>query len=304
MNVSWKKYMKVGLVHFMAFPQTLKGEGPVLDTLEKVLSDDFFDVVEITTIKDPEVRQQAKRMLESSRITVAFGSQPVQLVNKLNINSFDAGERGLAVDRCKACLDEAVEMGAVGIAFLSGPDPGPERRNEAKELFVNSMSQLCAHAAKLGSIKVVVETFDQDIDKKALVGPNAEAAVLSARLREEHPNFGLMLDLSHLPLQHESIEHALTAAKDHLVHAHMGNCVMRDKNHPAYGDQHPRFGVPGGENDVPQVVEYTRTLIKIGYLQEGKPRILSFEVKPMAGESSEIVVANAKRTLREAWELV
>ena len=30
MNVSWKKYMKVGLVQFMAFPQTLKGEGPVL----------------------------------------------------------------------------------------------------------------------------------------------------------------------------------------------------------------------------------------------------------------------------------
>ena len=26
MNVSWKKYMKVGLVQFMAFPQTLKGK--------------------------------------------------------------------------------------------------------------------------------------------------------------------------------------------------------------------------------------------------------------------------------------
>lgn len=113
-----------------------------------------------------------------------------------------------------------------------------------------------------------------------------------------------MLDLSHLPLQHETIEHALTVAKDHLVHAHMGNCVLRDKSHPAYGDQHPRFGVPGGENDVPQVVEYLRTLIKIGYLREGNPRILSFEVKPMAGESSEVVLANAKRTLREAWELV
>jgi hypothetical protein len=84
----------------------------------------------------------------------------------------------------------------------------------------------------------------------------------------------------------------------------MGNCVMRDKNHPAYGDQHPRFGLPGGENDVPQVVEYIRTLIRIGYLQEGNPRILSFEVKPMPGESSEIVLANAKRTLRDAWELV
>jgi len=110
--------------------------------------------------------------------------------------------------------------------------------------------------------------------------------------------------LSHLPLQHETSEQALRIAKDHLVHAHMGNCVMRDKTHPAYGDNHPRFGVPGGENDVPQVVEYIRTLLAIGYLNEKNPAILSFEVKPMADESSEIVIANAKRTLREAWELV
>ena len=29
----------------------------MLESLEKVLTDDFFDVIEITTIKDPEVRQ-------------------------------------------------------------------------------------------------------------------------------------------------------------------------------------------------------------------------------------------------------
>jgi sugar phosphate isomerase/epimerase len=304
MNISWRKYLKVGLVHFMAFPQTLKGEGPVLETLEKVLSDDFFEVVEITTIQDKEVRQKARAMLESSKVVVTYGGQPVQLVNQLNLNSFEAGERGQALNRCKACIDEAVEMGASGVAFLSGPDPGADRRKEATDLLFDSLNQLCSHAARLGDIKVVVETFDYDIDKKALIGPNADAARLSARLREKHSNFGLMLDLSHLPLQHESIEQGLNAARDHLVHAHIGNCVMRDKNHPAYGDQHPRFGIPGGENDVAEVADYIRTLMKIGYLKENQPRILSFEVKPMPGESSEIVLANAKRTLRDAWELV
>jgi sugar phosphate isomerase/epimerase len=304
MNISWRKYLKVGLVHFMAFPQTLKGEGPVLETLEKVLSDDFFEVVEITTIQDKEVRQKARAMLESSKVVVTYGGQPVQLVNQLNLNSFEAGERGQALNRCKACIDEAVEMGASGVAFLSGPDPGADRRKEATDLLFDSLNQLCSHAARLGDIKVVVETFDYDIDKKALIGPNADAARLSGRLREKHSNFGLMLDLSHLPLQHESIEQGLNAARDHLVHAHIGNCVMRDKNHPAYGDQHPRFGIPGGENDVAEVADYIRTLMKIGYLKENQPRILSFEVKPMPGESSEIVLANAKRTLRDAWELV
>src|SRR5262245_24087632 len=296
--------MKVGIVHFMAYPTVLKGEGPILETLEKVLTDDFFDVIEITTIKDRTVREEAKKMLGSSKMTVTYGSQPVQLVNKLNLNSFDAVERAKALEMCKACVDEAYEMGAVGVAFLSGADPGSEGRSQATDLLVDSLNQICGYASSKGNIRVVLETFDRDIDKKALIGPNSEGVSLSQRIRQKHSNFGLMLDLSHLPLQHETSEQALTIAKDHLVHAHMGNCVMRDKSHPAYGDQHPRFDVPGGENDVPQVVEYIRTLIKIGYLQEGNPRILSFEVKPMAGESSELVLANAKRTLREAWELV
>jgi sugar phosphate isomerase/epimerase len=304
MNVSWKKYMKVGIVHFMAFPPVLKGEGPILESLEKVLTDDFFDVIEITTIKDKGVREKAKKMLASSKMTVTYGSQPVQLVNKLNLNSVDAVERAKALETCKACVDEAYEMGAIGVAFLSGADPGPEGRQQATDLLVDSFNQICGYASSKGTIKVVLETFDRDIDKKALIGPNSEGVSLSQRIRQKHSNFGLMLDLSHLPLQHETSEPALRIAKDHLVHAHMGNCVMRDKTHPAYGDNHPRFGVPGGENDVPQVVEYIRALMQIGYLNEKNPAILSFEVKPMADEASEIVIANAKRTLREAWELV
>ena len=304
MNVSWKKYMKVGLVHFMAYPQVLKGEGPVLEMLEKTLSDDFFDVIEITTVKDSSVRQKARQMLASSGMAVAYGGQPVQLVNKLNLNSFDSTERRNALEMCKACVDEAVEMGAVGVAFLSGPDPGQARRQEATDILADSLSQLCAHAASKGNIKVVLETFDRDIDKKALIGPNSEAATLSARIRRNHKNFGLMLDLSHFPLQHETPQQALYAAKDHLVHAHMGNCMMRDPKLAGYGDQHPRFGIPGGENGVPQLAEYLRVLMEIGYLSEKNPQILSFEVKPLGEESSGVVIANAKRALREAWHMV
>jgi sugar phosphate isomerase/epimerase len=113
-----------------------------------------------------------------------------------------------------------------------------------------------------------------------------------------------MLDLSHFPLQHETPRDALYAARDHLVHAHMGNCMMRDPGLAGYGDQHPRFGIPGGENGVPQLAEYLRVLREIGYLNEKNPQILSFEVKPLGDETSGIVIANAKRALREAWDLV
>ena len=124
MNHSWKKYMKVGLVHFMAFPEVQKGDGPIVETLESILTDEFFDVVEITTINDSKIRQKVREMFVASKVTVAYGSQPVQLANNLNLNSFNDQERSNAVERCLACVDEAVEIGAVGIAFLSGSHPG------------------------------------------------------------------------------------------------------------------------------------------------------------------------------------
>jgi hypothetical protein len=84
----------------------------------------------------------------------------------------------------------------------------------------------------------------------------------------------------------------------------MGNCVIRDPNDPLYGDKHPRFGYKGGEIDVPELTEYLRALLDIGYLEEGKDRVLAFEIKPAPGESSRSIIAQAKRTLRAAWQRV
>jgi hypothetical protein len=39
----------------------------------------------------------------------------------------------------------------------------------------------------------------------------------------------------------------------------------------------------------------------IGFLNENDPPIVSFEVKPFGDEDPDLVVANAKRTLNEAW---
>ena len=83
----------------------------------------------------------------------------------------------------------------------------------------------------------------------------------------------------------------------------MGNCIL-DPDHPLYGDSHPRFGAPGGVNDAAELAEFLRVLIDIGYLSPGMTRTVAFEVKPMPGESPQIVIANAKRTLMAAWREV
>ncbi len=301
----WNKYMKLGIIHFMLYPNAAK-EGKVLETLEQIVFDEFFSVVEVTHFQDDATRDKAKELLQAGQMTVAFGAQPVLMGNKLSLNDLNESGRRQAVDRIKECVDEAYELGAVGLAFLAGPDPGDADRDKAKGLLRESLQEICEYSAGKGDMKVVLEVFDRDIDKKSLIGPSAEAGKFAASLQKECPNFGLMHDLSHVPLLRESSLAALQGVKDHLVHVHIGNCLMRDKNDPAYGDAHPRFGLPGSEVDVPELAEFLQALFTIGYLKEGcKDRpIVSFEVKPLPGESSEIVLANAKRSLIEAWALL
>lgn len=299
-----QNYARIGLVHFMAYKSCIGGEGPIIETLEKIAVDPYFEVVEVTHMKDDKIRAQARDLLKSAHMDVAFGAQPILLVNQLNINSPDASHRQKAVDAVKAGIDQAEELGASGCALLSGTDPGAETREEGLDLLVDSLSQLCAYASTK-SMDIVLETFDRlPFGKNCIVGPNALAVEISNRLRREYPNFGLMLDLSHFPLQGESTPYALNIARDHIVHMHVGNCVMSNPDHPAYGDNHPRFGCEEGEIDVPEVVEFLTELLNIGYLDPQKRPVLSFEVAPMEGESSEVIIANAKRVLDEAWALV
>lgn len=304
MQESMYKFMKVGLIHFMAYPQVMRGDGPILETLQKIAEDEFFTAVEVSWIKDKKVRDRAKKLLDMSHLTVAYGAQPRLLINNLNLNSFDEEERKQAVGEVKAGVDEAYEMGAKGLVFLSGKDPGEGGRDQACKLLISSIKEICDYAKSKGELRITLEIFDQEIDKKCLIGPANEARMVAEVVRREFDSFGLMVDLSHLPLLNETPTQAIIPIKDYLVHAHIGNCILKDKEHPAYGDQHPRFGIEGGENDVEELKVFLRVLLDIGFLNHQNPPIVSFEVKPLADESSEVVIANAKRVLREAWARV
>lgn len=303
MTESMHKYMQVGLIHFMAYPETMRGEGPVLETIKKVAVDDYFTAIEITHIADDKVRKEAKKMLETANMAIAFAGQPILLTNGLNINNLDEAGRTEAVEKLKAGIDEAYEMGAKGFAFLSG-NYEEETKEESYRALVKSTKELCAYSKSKGDMPVILEVFDYDIDKKSLIGPVELAKRYAEEVREEYENFGLMVDLSHIPMLRETVKESILPIKDYIVHAHMGNCVINDPSQPGYGDSHPRFGFPGGENDVEELAEYLKVLMDIGYLCEERRPILSFEVKPFEDEDPDIVVANAKRTLNLAWARV
>jgi len=302
---SWECLVDLSIVHFMIYPETVSGSGPILETVSRIVNDDFFSMIEIGHIEDPAIRKQVAETIATSHVRIAFGAQSTLLGKKLDLNSFDGDKRKEALAIMMQRMDEARELGANRFAVMSGPDPGEDRRAAAKELLIQSMLELCAYG-KERNIGVTLESFDRTVEKKSLIGPSDEALMISKAVRKEYPDFGLMYDMGHAPLLDEDPAASLRLLKDHLVHVHVGNCVKKP-GLQAYGDQHPRFGVAGGENDVPQLVRFLRALVDIGYVPS-KPidvsPVIGFELKPLPGEKPEAVIANGKRAWRKAWSLL
>jgi sugar phosphate isomerase/epimerase len=300
-------YCHVGIVHPMAFPQVAAGEGPILDTLHEIATDSFFSAVEVSWMKDRKVRAEAAGLLATAGMDVVFAAQPPLLRQQLSLCDLTQAGRQKAIDQCKELIDQAYELGATILAVVSGPDPGESERPKATEALIASLKELCADAqqkAGANMLAISLENFDREVDKRSLIGPTKEAAQVAEAVYGEYSNFGLTIDLSHQPLLRESGHEMVLAAVDHLIHVHVGNCVVGDSKHPAYGDKHPRFGLPGGANGVEELKRFLEALIYAGYFKRNTPTtkpVVSFEVQPLPGESSALVIANAKRTLRQAW---
>jgi sugar phosphate isomerase/epimerase len=301
-------YLHVGIVHFMLFPDVQGGDGPVLESVQSLASDGFFHALELTRINDSQARTSVKRLAESAHFALGYGAHPAILSGGLDLSSSDDEKRAKSVDRVKAEIDEAHELGVALVTLLDGPNsaPAPGAEDAALARLADSLKQLCQHAGGYG-MSIALEQFDRAIEKRSLCGPIDLCVRLSEMVRTDTPNFGLCLDLSHLPLLDEDPPASIRKAADHLVQVHIGNCVKSDRSHPQYGDQHPGFGVTGGENDVAELTTYLQALFEIGYFEKQLPTpmpLVSFEMKPAADESAAAIIGNCKRTFQQAWARV
>jgi sugar phosphate isomerase/epimerase len=300
--------MDFGVVHPLVYFECRAGGGPILETLPTIINDSDFGAIEIAPIKDPAVREKARALLAAAAIQVVYLPILPIIVEDLGIADADLDKRAAALIRLRALIDEAISFDAP-LAMLTGPrDPGPAERAAATERLVEDLHDLCLYAEARSQKRLLYltfENFDRDIEKKRLIGPTSEAVALAAAI--DRPNFGLTIDLSHLPLLNETSEAALKLAAPHLIHAHIGNCVIDHPGSPLHGDFHPRFGHPLGRNDLPEVVDYLRQLDALDYWGRARKRlngtpILSMELKAIPGEESpEAILANGKRTFIRAW---
>ena len=298
MKSSIHRFFQVGTIQWMTHPPV---KVPLLESLKRLTCDDFFDAIEITHIPDPEIRKQAKRILEQSHMRVCYGAQPDLLGPKLNPNAINEEERKKAESRLLASIDEAEEMGARGIAFLAGTWT-EETREEAFQQLVKTTRTLCSYAAKK-NMQIELEVFDYDMAKSALIGPAPLALRFAQEMRTHCSNFGLLVDLSHFPTTYETSRFVIQTLKPYITHLHIGNAVVVP-GLEAYGDEHPRFGFPGSANDVNELVDFFQILKEEGFFRTNNPMVLSMEVKPWGDEDADIILANTKRVINRAWALV
>lgn len=298
MKDSIHKYFNIGTILWMSYPPT---KYDYKETLKKILTDDYFDAIEITQIKDDELRAEAKALLDQAHIKVCYGAQPRLLSTGLNPNDIDEEGRKKAEATLIEAVDEAEYLGAKGIAFLAGKWE-EATKDKAYEQLLKTTINVSNYAAKKG-MAVNLEVFDYDMDKAALIGPAPYAAKFAADVRTVCNNFGLLVDLSHFPTTYETSRFVIQTLKPYITHFHIGNAVVKP-GFDGYGDKHPRFGFPNSANDTPELLDFFKVLKEEGFFRADDPYVLSIEVTLQEGEDGDIVLANTKRVINRAWALL
>ena len=298
-----QRYFQVGLVSGMMYAPMMK-EGPSAwpKLVREIAKDDYFDVVEVNPLPNDEVRQEVAALAAQGHMRLVQNAHGRLMAAGLNPNDVDEAGRQAAEDALIKGVDEAASLGSQTMGMLSGRWT-PETRELCFKQLVKTVVNVCKYAQTKG-ILVELEVFDHDIAKCSLLGPAPFAARFAAEVLSQVPNFGLMVDLSHIPMTYETSAQVISTLRPYITHFHFGNTVCTDPAAEAYGDEHPRFGFPGSSNDTAEVVEFLRALRDNGFFCAENPYILTYEVKPWKDEDIAVVVANSKRVLNRAWALL
>ena len=298
-----QNYMYLGIVHGNIFPQAQKDSRAYYNTLERLAEDPYFTAVEVGFPPDGNHRK-TKKILASFQGAVAYGAQGVTLNERYDLADPDDKVKKEAVKKVCEEMDKAHLLGIKRVEITSGKEVKEPEREERKGRLITSLGEICRYAGdKERKTEVLLETFDFNVEKKRMLGPSREAAKVADEVSQDFSNFGILLDLSHIPLLGENIESSVKLINVHLKRIHIGNCIIKNTEHPLYGDQHPSLGMQGGEIGAEEVRRFLVACFECGYLGEGKKAFASFEVRPSLGESSEKVIEKAKSILQEAWRM-
>ncbi len=303
MNEPITAYARLGVTHHLLFPDCVDDPALHVETLPRVLNRGDIEVVDLCVPYGERRRSRALELIRASGKTVVYNGHLLPLMTH-PMCSLSPTRRAQLLLLTRDQIDMAYAAGARCFVIGTGPEEDPTRRAEAYEGTAEYLLAACEYMASKGDMELIVELFDRDVAKKFLTGPSAETVEFVERLRGRAPNLALEVDIAHIPLMGESFEQVLRATAPLCRHVHLGNCVLKDRRHPFWGDMHPPIGVEGGEIDVPQLAEVFRLLLEVGYLNKETRGSMSIECRPFPDKTEEETIDDAMRRVRAAWALV
>ena len=292
-----KDSLIVGFNHMFLYPDSMTDGNIHTKTLEQLSQLQGFDALDCWVWAANAKEELAALKGSGKQINYNIGDRPGD--KPVFPATADPGERAYSLDILRRETDFALEAGAKKIIFGSGKDV-PENREDAKKRFEEFILQWSEFIPQ--DVWLTLEPTDRDVDKHFLFGSMAETRETVYNIRKAGmANFGILLDMGHIPIMHETLQSAAMAAGELLEHIHLGNCVIKDKTSPYYGDKHPCWGYPGGEYDETDGAIFLEELKKAGYFYRGNPRTVSFEMRPLTGKTAEQTVEYLSHWIKRTY---
>ncbi|MCF0237616.1 MAG: sugar phosphate isomerase/epimerase [Sphaerochaetaceae bacterium] len=305
-----ERYVKFGLSTIILYKEMLSGPYGELEALTKASRLKNYEVLETFLSDDESLRKEELRMIWGEGKTVTYNSRSFyQVPGKYNILSLDDKEASRGIDLMKKQLDFAAEAASPKFLITSGPDYLPEKRDEVKKRYVQSLCILSEYAKKL-NIEICLEPTERHRFKKQLLGPTTECISF---IDDLHKNYGcenvcLMIDTAHCPLMEEDpVEDIKLIGAQKLGYVHIGDAVLNPESE-FYGHTHPPVSIIGGCVDVNGLSKQFKALFDCGYLKksvsyDARPNI-SYEMACYPGVSPETSALFAYEIAESALSLL
>ena len=287
----------LGVNHMFLYPASVTDEAAHTQSLAELVNTPLVDALDVWVWRTPSRAAEEIAILRASGKTINYNIGDRAGEQRFAPASRDKAERDFAYGMMMREIGFALKAGAKKIVFASGPDD-PADREGAKERLFGFVMRVLAELPQ--DVTLCLEPTDRDIDKRFLFGPLDETAAFIEDVRRAgFANIGLLLDMCHVPLMHETLKSAVAKSAGTLRHVHLGNAVVKDPKSPFYGDKHVPWSYPGSEYTETDGVQFLRLIEKTGYFARPDATV-SFEMRPYNGLSAEETLAKFVAVWRTA----
>lgn len=271
----------LGVNHQFLFPQAIVDPQVHTQTLREAAAFDNIQALDCWTWRGKRAEEERSILLDSGKVINynigdRYGETPIIPVSpkeKEQIRAYDTLMRE---------IEYALSVNSKKIVFASGPD-FPQDRCGALQRFFDLVLKIGKQLPS--DVVLALEPTDRDIDKYFLLGPLPETVSFVKAVKDAGVNIGILLDMCHVPIMHETLESSLEQAADLLAHIHLGNCVIRNPKNPFYGDKHIPWDYPEGEYSSAAGANFLRQLQSVGYFNNPGATV-SFEMRPYEGTTA------------------